>query len=513
MLSIGQNVMLERVVAYIKRHQLLPEEGEIIVAVSGGTDSLCLLHLLLQICGPGKHYTGVSLHAAHLDHMLRGKVSADEARAVAHMLEDWNVPFTIGQIDVAELAKAEKCSLEEAARSARYRFLREIARGKSIAVAHHADDQVETLILHWLRGSGLNGMVGMLPRQQDIIRPLLAITRAETSAYCQAQGITPMEDLSNNDPRFLRNRIRHEVIPLLRNLNPGIQRTLLRNAEAIQIDLDWLESQVDICWENVILSTQAEAIKLDTHALLALPQSLQRHLLRRVTARLCAGQSPLEPRHFLLIERLLTERADRQERSLDLPQRLRVVQQSAVLTIEHSPTLRPGDSKTTRLSENLPLSLAIPGEVAIPGTQWLIRTEILSEDLTARVGEALKLEDWPTVWQLLGPRSPLTVYIDGERTGTHLLARTRLAGDRIQPLGMEVEKRVQDIFVDQRVPRGTRATTPLIFSETHCLWVTGICLDHRIRLTNKTRHIVCITALENVVVNHTSGEDSARTKV
>ena len=199
--------MLEQVVAYIDRHQLLPEQGEIIVAVSGGADSLCLLHLLNRLCGPGKHYPGVSLHAAHLDHMLRGAESARDAQAVAELLASWEIPLTLGVADVPALARAEKRSLEDAARVARYRFLREVAGGQRIAVAHHANDQVETLLLHWVRGSGLAGLVGMPPRQQDIIRPLLETTRAETVAYCQEHDIIPLEDHSNSDPRFLRNRI------------------------------------------------------------------------------------------------------------------------------------------------------------------------------------------------------------------------------------------------------------------------------------------------------------------
>ena len=165
--------MLETIVTtYIDKHQLLPPGGEVIVAVSGGADLLCLLHLLNQLCGPGKRYPEVRLHAAHLNHKLRGEASDQDAAAVASIVESWGLPCTSGEVDVAELARAERRSLEDAARSARYRFLREVAQGKPIAVAHHADDQVETLLLHFLRGSGLTGMVGMLPRQQDIIRPL-----------------------------------------------------------------------------------------------------------------------------------------------------------------------------------------------------------------------------------------------------------------------------------------------------------------------------------------------------
>src|SRR5258708_1588962 len=172
--------MLEAIAAYIEQHQLLPGSGTIIVAVSGGADSLCLLHPLHRLCGdPAKRYPSVQLHVAHLNHKLRGEAGSADAASVAQLAAEWDLPATIGEIDVPALARQEKRSLEDAARVARYRFLREVAAGQRIAVAHHADDQVETLLLHWLRGSGLASMLGMQPRQQDIIRPLLATGRAE----------------------------------------------------------------------------------------------------------------------------------------------------------------------------------------------------------------------------------------------------------------------------------------------------------------------------------------------
>src|SRR6266487_5986885 len=266
--------MLETIVTtYIEKHQLLPPSSEIIVAVSGGADSLCLLHLLNHLCGPGKRYPEVRLHAAHLYHMLRGEVSDRDAATVASIVESWGLPYTSGKVDVAALARAERRSLEDAARSARYCFLREVAKGQPIAVAHQADDQVETLLLHFLRGSGLTGMVGMLPRQLDIIRPLLEVRHAQTVAYCQEHGIEPLEDLSNTDPKFLRNRIRHELLPLLESLNPGFNSTLLRNANVIRVEVEWLEAQVDACWPAVVISEQDDAIKLSIEGLLSLPFS------------------------------------------------------------------------------------------------------------------------------------------------------------------------------------------------------------------------------------------------
>jgi tRNA(Ile)-lysidine synthase len=478
--------MLEKVRAFIDNHQLLPGEGEIVVGVSGGADSLCLLHLLRRLCGPGLVYPGVTLRAAHLNHQLRGAESAEDARVVAQLAEEWGIPFTGGCADVAELARAQKRSLEDAARQARYAFLRGVAGGRPIAVAHHADDQAETLLLHWLRGSGLNGLVGMQPRQQEIIRPLLAITRAEILAYCAEHDITPVEDQSNSDPRFLRNRLRHEVLPLLQELNPAVRQTLLRNAEVLRVDLEWLEKQVDSHWQSVVIGEQSNEIRLDIHALLRLPLSLQRHLLRRASAHICEGQSPLEPRHQLAIEQQLSLAASSlQERELHLPGQLRALFQAGELLLRRQlPGGRAADPAYTGEVE-----LPVPGEALLPGTPWQVKAEII-QDKGEELSEALGQEDWARVWRLLVPPTPHMVYLDLAAASERLHVRTRRPGDRIQPLGMTAEKKVQDIFVDYHIGRAVRATTPLFFSGPRCLWVAGACLDHRARLTGQTRRIL-----------------------
>lgn len=488
--------MLETIVTtYIDKHQLLPSQGEVIVAVSGGADSLCLLHLLNQLCGPGKRYAGVNLRAAHLNHKLRGEASDRDAAIVGSIVESWGLACTLGEIDVAALARTERSSLEEAGRSARYRFLREVAHGQPIAVAHHADDQVESLLLHFLRGSGLTGMVGMLPRQQDIIRPLLEVRHAQTVAYCREHGIEPLEDLSNVDSRFLRNRIRHELLPFLESLNPGFQSTLLRNADVIRVDVEWLEAQVDACWPAVVISVQDDAITLSIEALLAQPLSLQRHLLRRVTARLCEGQSPLEIRHYTLIEQLLGYR-DRQERTLHLPHQLRVVRSFTEVTFERLHGCTTTSNAATWNWQNTEVAqLPVPGCIRVSGTPWIVTAEPVPAELMAEVREALRLEDWPQVWRLL-PSSRHVVYVDADVAGSFLEVRTRRPGDRMQPLGMQHEKKMQDIFVDKHVARSDRGAIPIFFTASHCIWLAGVCLDERARLTSKTQQAVRLAIIK-----------------
>jgi tRNA(Ile)-lysidine synthase len=528
----------------IKEHHLLPADGKLIVAVSGGADSLCLLHLLHSLCGPSRLYPGVQLHVAHLNHRLRGEESEREAVAVAQLAASWGLPVSVGSIDVAELAQREQRSLEEAARTARYRFLREIAQGGRIAVAHHADDQAETLLLHWLRGGGISSMIGLQPLQQDIIRPLLSITHADTLAYCAAHSLVPVEDASNADTRFLRNRIRHELLPLLEEINPGFRATLLRTAEIMQVDAEWIEAQVDANWSAVVISEQSGHIHLQRGPFCALPLSIQRHLLRRVTARLCDGQSPLELRHYKLIEQLARRKSKGRELERHLPGHLRMLRSGEDLFFE-----RVDEFHIDVEGEQSEAILPLPGRVIVPGTTWLavaetitgeqaqaIKADLLTHMITDATPAHTTTDATPTrtttdaipahTTTNLPPRSdkgrrggdegalclspslppqpynspgtslattPNVVYIDGDRVGATLTVRTRRAGDRIQPLGMAHEKKVQDILVDRHITRSQREQIPLFFSEQHCVWLGGICIDERVRLTAATQRIVCLS--------------------
>lgn len=486
--------MLELVALSIEEHHLLPEHGTVVVAVSGGADSLCLLHILKRLCGPNQRYPHVQLQVAHLNHQLRGAESARDAIAVAKIASDWQLPLVSEAVDVYSLAEQEHLSLEEAARLARYRFLRAVAQGGLIAVAHHQDDQIETLLLHWLRGGGIASMVGLQPRQQDIIRPLLAIRHADALNYCQRHHIIPVEDSTNSDTRFLRNRIRHELLPDLEAINPGFRATLLRNAEVMQIDFAWINEQIDTSWSTIVLKEEPETIQLSITGLRTLPLSLQRHLLRRVSAKLCDGQSPLEIRHYTLLDQLQQRQTSSQNLTLHLPNHLHAIRQGDILNFKH---ISGQVQKTKSSAEDTEVILTLPGRAELAGTPWTVTAEWISEETMSQVQPALQAQDWSTVWRIL-LATPDVVYIDAARLPSQkqaampnsLVVRTRRDGDRMQPLGMGKEKKVKDILIDRHIPRETRAQLPLFFSEAHCIWLGGIQLDHRVRLTSQTRNIL-----------------------
>jgi len=297
--------LVNHVKSTIERNDLLSPGDAIIVGVSGGPDSLCLLHVLLRL----RDEYALRLHVAHLNHQLRGAEAAEDAAFVAGLAAECGLPATIESRDVPTLAKERKLAIEEAARQARYAFLARVARATGahkVAVGHNADDQVETICMHWLRGSGLAGLRGMQPvsRLEELrlegeelkpsgkdselllIRPLLEVPRTEIEAYCAAHDLRPRFDRSNLDTTYYRNRLRRELVPFLETFNPGIRQVLLHSASIVAADYAYLHEQAGRAWSEVVLDQDSEAIAFDLPKWRALPLSLQRSLLREAIHRL-----------------------------------------------------------------------------------------------------------------------------------------------------------------------------------------------------------------------------------
>src|SRR5690242_14200760 len=245
---------VERAITWaVQRHALWSPSARLVVAVSGGADSLCLLGALLALRERGHRLAPGEIVVAHFDHGLRGDESREDANFVRQLATELGILCVTGHPD-ASYSTDLRVSIEDWARRARYAFLRRVAaehEAERIVTGHTRDDQAETILLHWLRGSGLAGLRGMAPLRGDIARPLLDVTHAQTVAYCAAMGWQPREDSSNADPRFLRNRIRHELLPLLATYNPGIRDLLVRNGELLADDEAYLEAQTQVAWNEL----------------------------------------------------------------------------------------------------------------------------------------------------------------------------------------------------------------------------------------------------------------------
>jgi tRNA(Ile)-lysidine synthase len=482
-----QKPLVERVRTAIDEHGLLPRGEPVVVGVSGGPDSLCLLHALRALAPA----YGATLHAAHMDHGIRPEAGA-EAAYVTRLCGEWGLPCTVESADVPARAAAQGLSLEEAARQARYAFLGRLARSlgaHTVAVGHHADDQVETVLMHLLRGSGLAGLRGMRPLTPlgelylgpdvadaalqgiYLARPLLGVTRAEIVAYCQEQGLEPLYDRSNLDTTLFRNRIRHELIPYLEGYNPNLRAALGRMAEALAGDDDLLRGLLAETWPTVVRQEAGERILLDLAALRALPVGLQRSLLREAVRRLRRSLRDIAFEH--------TERAleiVRQGRTGDratLPGGL-------LLTLGYDAALLAaqgvGWPPEERPRVGAPTPVALPGETPLPDGRWR---------LTARVAPRQAL---PAGWQ--SNPDPYTGYFDAERLRGPLLLRPRRPGDALYPLGLGRSQSVKELLINAKLPRHERDAVPLLVCNDQVAWVAGVRVDARYAITGETVRVL-----------------------
>ncbi len=466
---MSPNSLLRRVRHYIVENKLVLSGQTIVIGISGGPDSACLAHLLVQM----RDSLGIVLHGAHLNHGLRGEAADADAEYVAKLLSDLAVPATIGKEDVAAYQHRHRLSLDEAARQVRYAFLAQVAQqvgAAAVAVGHTADDQAETILLHLVRGSGLAGLVGMRPKTElglgptpspvTVIRPLLSVRRSETTAYCQAQGLAPRQDASNQwlEPR--RNWLRHQVMPLLEAINPAVGLALGRAATLVADDLAFLESEASRLFSEVAQAT-AERVAFERATLLGMPSVLRRYLLRRGIQHLWGDLAGLESSHLLAMEKALLSGAGRQ---VHLPRGL-------VFAVEHHTATLAAAEATLALGEG-EYSLDVPGVPLIPG--WKVTAEL----------EPARPED--RTWQ------GFSASLDAAACGQPLVVRQRRPGDRFHPLGLPQPKKLQDFLVDAHVPRRLRDALPLVVSPSGIVWVVSHRIAEWAKLTPNTRQVLCL---------------------
>ena len=471
----------QQVSDFIERHQLLNHGDRVVIGVSGGPDSLCLLDSL--------YHLGYPLICAHLDHGLRPE-SSDEAAYAKGIAQSYKLPFAIEKQDVA-LKAGSGVSLEEAARLARYDFLVRVARKNDvhvIATGHTADDQVETVLMHFLRGTGPSGLRGMLPDTPleswvgipdaqgiRLIRPLLILNRGQTEDHCQAVGLEPVIDSSNMDHTFFRNRIRHELLPLLETYNPGIRQVLLRLARIMTAEVDFLAEMVTSEWESVFESLGESALSLRVESMEMKPLALQRALLRSAIKKL---QPSARDVSFDTIERgiqFVSDPVRPASRPLIAGLMLRELGEKIILYHTDSPVVF---DRLPQLIEDAQVEVPIPGEVELAGGWSLTATS-----------ESIAPGSYQT---FLNAQEGDFAAIDESSLFAPLSVRIRTPGDRIQPLGLEGTTKVSDIMINNRIPDLARARWPIIVSGDEVVWVAGIRMSHLFRLTEGTSRVIVI---------------------
>lgn len=481
---------------------LWPADTTVVAAVSGGADSLCLLGALLALRAAGRPGAPGEIVVATLDHGLRDAAGSADARWVAELSASLGLRCVAERVDTRAHAQANHLSLEDAARRLRYAFLRRVARevgAARIALGHTLDDQAETILLHLLRGSGLDGLAGMRTVRGDLARPLLDLTHAQAVAYCAAHDWLPREDLTNRDERYLRNRVRRRLLPLLEAYNPGVRRTLARNAAFIADDLALLETVTDRAWAEAIVREDAVSVTLRLATLREAAPALRRRLMRRAAQRLAqrsAGAEEfggLEARHMALIERHIAQ--GRAGAALTLPGGLRVALGYETLSL----TCAAASARAVEApTEDAEWMLPVPGVVEIPALGWRVRAVPLT---TAPGLEGAALPPMPRLAPLAhagtasaSHRGELRVYLDADCVDGPLTVRAWRPGDRFRPLGMAHEKKLQDVFADAKVPRELRRRLPIVCVGGRIAWVAGLRIADDFKLTAATTRALALQA-------------------
>jgi tRNA(Ile)-lysidine synthase len=450
--------VIAKVARTVRRNALLGPKDRVAVAVSGGSDSVALAWILRTVAPE----FGASLAGLiHVNHGLRGVESdADEAfcRALAERL---GVPLEVRRRDVAGLARDRHVSLEVAAREARYSCFDEGADSLGanlVATGHTEDDQAETVLLRLLRGAGNRGLSGIRIRRGSFVRPLLETRRTELQHYLHALGEAWREDASNADRAIIRNRIRHELVPVLQDIAPGGVRALARFARLAADDEAFLEGAANENRARLVLSDRS----IDAAVLGALPAVLARRLVRRFASE-AAPEANLSADHLEAVCRLAA--TDNPVGSLDLPG-LNVHKGAGRLEFSPGPRRTPGSGGSWPVRE-----LDVPGFVVLPEAGVAIEARAMDASEALDASRAHEAERAVRVVIQRGP--------DASR----LLVRNRRPGDRFHPLGAPGRRKLQDVFVDRKVPRLERDTVPIVTdSHGEIVWVAGVALAERCRI-------------------------------
>lgn len=440
----------------------------VVVAVSGGVDSMVLLRALYELRGELQLWLGV----AHLDHRLRPN-SYEDARLVADYARSLKLPLVQEAIDVPTYIRRHRLSKEEGARQVRYRFLAKAAgklKAKAIALGHNLNDRVETFFLNLLRGSGLEGLAGMPPVRVEgegglrYIRPLIECSREEIYQFAQERGLPWREDPTNRDKRFLRNRLRWELLPLLRKYNPNALEAVARAEEILHKANEYLKGVAGEGLKRALLRESPQEIRLDRRYILAQEDFLQEQILREAIRRIKGDLQGIESVH---VGSVLNElKKDRSGTQVTLPGRIRFVHQGRQILFTRNPLRKCPKPYCFELHMD---------ENSFPEIGW-------GFELIAMEGSHPLSED------------PLEARIDRAKIVWPLCVRNRRSGDRFEPLGLGGTKKLQDLFVDAKIPREERDEIPLVCDQQGILWVVGLRLSERGKVTPSTHQTLCIRA-------------------
>ena len=442
---------------FAKRHQLWHHGDRILVAWSGGLDSAVLVALLTEL----REKEGLELAVLHCNHGLRGEEADRDEQFVESQAAAMGLPYFVRYLPVAEFARRHRLSVQDSGHKLRYQTFGELRQSEgftSVATGHHRNDQAETVLLHLLRGTGIVGMGGMRPKRGPVVRPLLFAAREQLAEYANSHSVQYVEDSSNQSDRYLRNRLRRELLPLLRRYNPRVEATLARSATIFAEASDYFEKKAEGIYRRAVQAVDEKKIVLAIRPLDDYLELFGHLLFHRVLTDLVGPDAIVGSEQVSQIQELV--RNGLVGREIALGGGVRVLRER-----EHVVFLRGRPEKV-----HLPVE---PGEtVEFHGQSFSTRVLLWQSD------DFVKDDPWSQVvdYHLI--------------RGRPLLLRSWKRGDRMVPLGMEGHKKLSDLFIDAKMPRYMKETTPIVECDGQIVWVCGVALSDRFKVTGQTAEVL-----------------------
>lgn len=455
--------MIEHIERTIQKYNLLQKKDKVLVAVSGGADSLALLHCLYTL----KNKYAITLFAAHLNHMFRGAEADRDAEFVRSFADSLGIKSVIEKINVPEILAQGSFSPQEGARVIRYNFLLKTAEKlncNKIALGHHKDDQAETVLLNLLKGAGLDGLKGIAPKRDLFIRPLIEIKKDNLEQYCEENKLAFCEDASNFKDVYLRNKIRNRLMPMIiKEFNQNIVDTLANTADILREENSYLELMAEKS-ENqcrFFLNPDGKKGEWLTQPFRELPIAMQRRVIRQIYSLLMGKDYNLSFFHVETVRNLILENIS--GNVTELPGQLVVIYSYDKLKI------MPKEEYYAQKSINYLYELPIPGTLDIKEINAKIEAKSISP---SEAIERLELKN----------NNEAVVAIDPDDI---LIIRNKRPGDRIQPIGMSGTKKLKDLFIDEKVEKSERNRVPVILSKKSgkIIWVAGLRISEEFKNT------------------------------
>ncbi|WP_026895565.1 tRNA lysidine(34) synthetase TilS [Clostridiisalibacter paucivorans] len=456
--------MKKKMMETIQRHDMIQKGDNILIGVSGGPDSMALFSLLREI----SIEMSLTLLVAHVNHGVRGEAADKDEEYVKDICKKWGIPFYSKRVNMDEYAKIHGLTSEEAGRALRYGFFNEILKkkeGGKIAVAHNKGDQAETVLMRFIRGTGVDGLKGIEYKNGNIIRPLLDISREEIERYCETENLSPRIDKTNLEPIYGRNKIRLEMIPYIQdNFNEGIIDTLCRMANLMEVDGEYLNECAKRSYKEVLEQKTRYEIRLNIYKFLSLHNAIKGRVIRHALECLLGHLTGIEERHIRsIIELVSTKKVGK---TIDMPYGLKVYISYEDFLIK---------KKDFYITKDYKVKLDMDKENLL---------HPIDAKITCKVFDINEIHT--------KSKHRFIKYFDYDKIKDGLYIRNRRSGDRIKPLGMNGTKKLKDFFIDQKIPKYLRDSIPIITDGDGIVWIVGYRIGDPYKIDENTKKILMV---------------------